>query len=48
MGLKSGPENISSSDGTIPRIFEIVLAFGGLDGFDQPADMTPCVVDGAL
>lgn len=24
------------------------MAFGGLDGVDQPADMTPCVVDGAL
>ncbi len=24
------------------------MAFGGLDGFDQPADMTPCVFDGAL
>lgn len=39
---------VSSFDGTISGIFEIVLAFGELNGFDQPADMTPYVVDGAL
>ena len=42
------PWSVSFFDGSVSGVSEVVVAFGGIDGFDQAADVSPGMFDGSL
>ena len=39
---------VSFFDGSVSGVSEVVVAFGGIDGVDQAADVSPGIFDGSL